>query len=285
MLHILPRHLEWNPAGQHPDPDLRPAVDPGDEGDHLPVWRQRRRLLRPDEICQPLKLNVACSRTGLQCRKRLALGSAERLFKFEACVSDVSQPTLRVPSPGIAPRLVERQAAWVLEVFPNRAHARESLRSCPLSCHPRRRRARSTSRRPRNRRPRCRFACRRAGRAPVRDSCRQPYKNDPVVCRRRQCGSRSQCRRLVLWRRRKSKVSTFDSPVCPQLDVRRFQITVNDGFSVRRLECVGDLAGDRHRLVDWDWPGRDAIGERWPFDQLDTGLERRHSPPVRRCSR
>ena len=48
---------------------------------------------------------------------------------------------------------------------------------------------------------------------------------------------------------------------------------MDDALLVRSLERVGDLAGDRQRLVDRERAGRDPVGERRPFDELhDDGV-------------
>ena len=43
---------------------------------------------------------------------------------------------------------------------------------------------------------------------------------------------------------------------------------MDDPLLVRRFERLGDLARDGQRLIEWEWPLRDPIGERWPLDQL-----------------
>src|SRR5213594_3326006 len=53
------------------------------------------------------------------------------------------------------------------------------------------------------------------------------------------------------------------------LDVRRFQIAVNDPFLVRRLESVGHLARDRQRFGEWQRPSLQALGKRLTFHQFE----------------
>ena len=64
------------------------------------------------------------------------------------------------------------------------------------------------------------------------------------------------------------KSSTFTVPSGAQLDVRGLQIAMDDALVVRRLERVGDLPRDRHRLVERNRPLSDAVRERRPLDQL-----------------
>ena len=44
---VIARHLQGRAAGQQADPDLPLAADDGDEGHHLAVRRNRRRLFQP----------------------------------------------------------------------------------------------------------------------------------------------------------------------------------------------------------------------------------------------
>ncbi len=43
---------------------------------------------------------------------------------------------------------------------------------------------------------------------------------------------------------------------------------MNDPQRVRRLQRLGDVSGERERLVDWYRSERDAISERWTVDEL-----------------
>jgi hypothetical protein len=43
---------------------------------------------------------------------------------------------------------------------------------------------------------------------------------------------------------------------------------MDDALFVRGFECLGNLLGDRERLIHWDGPLRDAVGERRPFHKL-----------------
>ena len=43
---------------------------------------------------------------------------------------------------------------------------------------------------------------------------------------------------------------------------------MDDPLLVRRLQCLGDLPGNRQRLVERDRPARDALRQIVPFDQL-----------------
>ncbi len=64
------------------------------------------------------------------------------------------------------------------------------------------------------------------------------------------------------------KSSTFTGAVGPHLDVRRFQIAVNDPLLVRRFERLRDLLRDRQRFVDRDRPARDSLREVFALDQF-----------------
>ena len=56
------------------------------------------------------------------------------------------------------------------------------------------------------------------------------------------------------------KSSTFTVPSAAHLDVRRLQIAMDDALLVRRFERLGDLLGDRQRLVEWDRAVRRSAG-------------------------
>ena len=43
---------------------------------------------------------------------------------------------------------------------------------------------------------------------------------------------------------------------------------MDDALFVRVLEGLGHLSGDGQRLVDWNRPLEDAVGQRRPFDQF-----------------
>ena len=43
---------------------------------------------------------------------------------------------------------------------------------------------------------------------------------------------------------------------------------MNDALLVRRFQRLGDLPRDGQRLVEWNRPACDAVGERRPVDQL-----------------
>ena len=43
---------------------------------------------------------------------------------------------------------------------------------------------------------------------------------------------------------------------------------MNDALAVRGLQCFGDLPGNRDRFLDRHRAFLDAIGQRWPFDEL-----------------
>ena len=43
---------------------------------------------------------------------------------------------------------------------------------------------------------------------------------------------------------------------------------MDDALLVRRFEGVGDLPGDRQRLVEWDRPARDPLRQILALDQF-----------------
>ena len=65
------------------------------------------------------------------------------------------------------------------------------------------------------------------------------------------------------------EVEDLDGPLGCDLDVGRFQITMDDAAIVRRLERLGDLASSRDDLVDRQRTGRQALRERRPLDQFE----------------
>jgi hypothetical protein len=67
---------------------------------------------------------------------------------------------------------------------------------------------------------------------------------------------------------RQAEVEHLHGAVFAHLDVRRFQIAMDDALFVRGFERGGDLPRDRERVVGRNWPSRDALGERRPFDEL-----------------
>ena len=77
------------------------------------------------------------------------------------------------------------------------------------------------------------------------------------------------CAALRLHDLGEAEVEQLDRAVRPQLDVRRLQIAMDDALLVRRLESDGDLPRDRDRLVERERPGRDAVRQRRPVDQLE----------------
>ena len=74
----------------------------------------------------------------------------------------------------------------------------------------------------------------------------------------------------------KTKVEHLDDTLWGHLDVRRFQIAMNDAAVVRGFQCFGHLSRDRHRLVDRHGTGRQSFGQRRAVDELED--ERRDVP-------
>jgi len=64
------------------------------------------------------------------------------------------------------------------------------------------------------------------------------------------------------------EIEDLDRPVWPELDVGRFEITVDDALLVRRLESFGDLERDGDRLGAGDRAARDSLGEILAFDEF-----------------
>jgi hypothetical protein len=69
-------------------------------------------------------------------------------------------------------------------------------------------------------------------------------------------------------RLRQAEVQDLHRAVGPHLDVGRLQIAMDDALSVRGVERVGNLPGDRQRLVERQGAARDAPGEVLALDQL-----------------
>src|SRR5262249_50637748 len=65
-----------------------------------------------------------------------------------------------------------------------------------------------------------------------------------------------------------AEIEHLDGAVVAHPDVGPLQIAVNDALLVRGLEGGGDLPRDRQRLVDGNWPLRDAIRKRCAVDEL-----------------
>ncbi len=80
------------------------------------------------------------------------------------------------------------------------------------------------------------------------------------------------------------KSKNLHRPVRSDLDVRRFQIAVDDPLHDRRFERLCDLARDGQRLIEWNSALRDPIGQRWSFDELqDQSADTRQLLRGRRC--
>ena len=65
-----------------------------------------------------------------------------------------------------------------------------------------------------------------------------------------------------------AEIEHLDGAVGAELDVRRFQIAMDDAGLVRGFERLGHLLRDRQRLVDRDGAARDALREILALDQL-----------------
>ena len=65
-----------------------------------------------------------------------------------------------------------------------------------------------------------------------------------------------------------SEVQHLDDPVRPHHDVGRLQIAMDDPLSVRGLERLDDLPGNRQRLIERQRALRDAVREGDALDEL-----------------
>ena len=66
-----------------------------------------------------------------------------------------------------------------------------------------------------------------------------------------------------------SEVQHLDDPIRRDLDVRGFQIAMDDPLLVCRFEGFGDLARDGERVIDRHAATRDPIREGVPLDELE----------------
>ena len=67
---------------------------------------------------------------------------------------------------------------------------------------------------------------------------------------------------------RETEVQHLDRAVEPDLDIRGFEIAVDDPLLVRRFESLGNLSRDRQSLVDRHRPAHDPLREVFPIDEL-----------------
>jgi hypothetical protein len=67
---------------------------------------------------------------------------------------------------------------------------------------------------------------------------------------------------------RQSKIQHLNCAVSPHLDVRGFQIAVDDPLLMRGFERLGDLARDGQGLVERNGSLRNTICERRPSDEF-----------------
>ena len=70
------------------------------------------------------------------------------------------------------------------------------------------------------------------------------------------------------------KSSTFTRAVGADLDIRGFQIAMDDPLLVRRFERLGDLLGDGQRLVEGNRASRNALRQILALDEFhDEGVD------------
>ena len=74
--------------------------------------------------------------------------------------------------------------------------------------------------------------------------------------------------RVCVERLGETKVQHLHGPVLAHLDVRGFQVAVNDTRFVSSLQRLSNLLGDWESFIDSDRPLRYPVGEGWPFHQL-----------------
>jgi hypothetical protein len=67
---------------------------------------------------------------------------------------------------------------------------------------------------------------------------------------------------------RQPEIQHLHYAVRANLDVRRFEIAMDDSLLVRGLECFGNLLRDGQRLFERDRSMRDAVRQRGPLDQF-----------------
>jgi hypothetical protein len=72
-----------------------------------------------------------------------------------------------------------------------------------------------------------------------------------------------------------AEVEHLDGAVFTHLDVRRFQVAVDDRLLVRRLERLGNLFRDRECVIDGQGSLSEPIGKRRPLHQLHDERRRR----------
>ena len=69
-------------------------------------------------------------------------------------------------------------------------------------------------------------------------------------------------------RLRQPEVEHLHGAVSSDLDVRGFQIAMNDALLVRRFERLRDLLGDGQRLIERNGAARDALRQILAFDEF-----------------
>ena len=84
---------------------------------------------------------------------------------------------------------------------------------------------------------------------------------------------------------RQTEVEHLDGAVRRHLDVGRFEIAVDDALLVRRLERLGNLAGDRHRFVERNRPRAMRSASVWPSTNSRRAPAHRRSLRDRRSRR
>src|SRR5262245_47034069 len=85
--------------------------------------------------------------------------------------------------------------------------------------------------------------------------------------RRRRRISARRNRRLQYFR--EPKVQNLHRAIRSHLDVRWLQIAVNDPLLMGGFERIGNLTCHGHRVVNWQRPGLQSLGERLALDKFE----------------
>ena len=95
----------------------------------------------------------------------------------------------------------------------------------------------------------------------------------------------ARCRSVTRRGLREPEVQYLDNAVRRDLDVGRFEISVNDPLLMCRVKGTRDLSRDGQRIGHRNGPARDAIGQRLALDQFQHERRGRHLPLRGRKSR
>ena len=68
---------------------------------------------------------------------------------------------------------------------------------------------------------------------------------------------------------RQAEVQNLDVAIVGQLDVRRFQITMDNASVMRGLQCFGNLLCNIQGLSNGNSPPINPVGQCFAFDELE----------------